>query len=147
MGKQTQSHSPDAQSRDMVAVLAAGGTPQSVIARALKISEPTLRKHYREELDEGTEIANAQVVQTLFRMATSGQEPAATFFWLKTRAGWRETNKVELSGGLTVTPGLPDDKLLEEAAAIVERRKRSAEIASRACSARLPGVSRQDDPS
>jgi hypothetical protein len=31
-------------------------------------------------------------------MAISGQHPAATFFWLKTRAGWRETDRLEHTG-------------------------------------------------
>jgi hypothetical protein len=34
--------------------------------------------------------ANAQVAQSLYQQATSGKKTAATIFWLKTRAGWRE---------------------------------------------------------
>jgi hypothetical protein len=57
------------------------------------ISVPTLEKYYREELDTGLDIANAKVAETLFEMATSGKVPSATYFWLKTRAKWRETDK------------------------------------------------------
>ena len=31
-------------------------------------------------------------------MATSGTVPAATFFWLKSRAGWREVTRQEHTG-------------------------------------------------
>jgi hypothetical protein len=53
-------------------------------------SPKTLRKHFRHELDTGHAEANAQVAQTLYRMAVSGVHPAATMFWLKTQARWRE---------------------------------------------------------
>jgi hypothetical protein len=49
-------------------------------------------------LDIGAAKATAAVAQTLFKMASSGQCPAATIFWMKTRAGWRETNVVMHSG-------------------------------------------------
>jgi hypothetical protein len=140
----TGGHEPDEESREAVAVLAAAGTPQAVIARLLKVSEPTLRKHYRKELDDGLAIANAQVAQTLFRMARSGRVPAATFFWLKTRAGWRETDNLELSGTVAVAPVLSDDRLLEEASAIVERRKRNLDLVRPVGGSGLPELSGPD---
>jgi hypothetical protein len=77
--------------RRLVKSLAAMGTKQEDIARILGIRSPkTLRKHYRQELDRGALEANHNVAQTLYKMATSGQRPAATIFWLKTRAGWRD---------------------------------------------------------
>jgi hypothetical protein len=42
--------------------------------------------------------ANAEAAEVCFRMATTGTVPAATFFWLKTPAGWREVNRQEQTG-------------------------------------------------
>jgi len=76
-----------------------------------------LAKHYRTELDHGKAIATSVVVETLFRMAASGRVPAATFFWLKTQAGWRETDRVEHDHRHTGTVGhvpVPLDRLSQE---------------------------------
>jgi|GEM_PF-1095190 len=50
----------------------------------------TLKKYADEYLQRGRAKAKAQVMQTAYKMATSGKTPAMTMFWLKTRAGWRE---------------------------------------------------------
>ena len=62
-----------------VEALVIAGVPQSRIARVLKISEPTLRKHYREELDISKAKANAIVSQALFK--------SAKYFGLKHKQG------------------------------------------------------------
>lgn len=52
------------------------------------------------ELGVGKARANAQVVNSLFRMATSGGNVAAAIFWMKAQAGWRETPlQTPLDGG------------------------------------------------
>jgi hypothetical protein len=56
-----------------------------------------LRLAFRDELDKAAIEANAKVAQTCYQMAISGQHPAATFFWLKTRAGWREIDRREIT--------------------------------------------------
>jgi hypothetical protein len=82
---------PTDEQRRMVKTLAAIGTKQSEIAPVVGVrSEKTLRKYFRRELDRGELEANGKVAQTLFHMATSGKNVAATVFWLKCRAGWRE---------------------------------------------------------
>ena len=43
-------HVPTKVDRDTVSVMVAGGIGQADIARARGVSEPTLRKHYKEEL-------------------------------------------------------------------------------------------------
>jgi len=60
-------------------------------------SPKTLRKHFREEIDRGAIEATAQVVQTLYQMATSGKHPAATIHWLNTQARWLDGYSVETS--------------------------------------------------
>src|SRR3954468_4163394 len=77
--------------RTKVRALAGFGVPHEEIARMVGIRSPkTLRKYFRDELAAGSTEANAMVAQTLYQMATSGQHPAATMFWMKTRARWSE---------------------------------------------------------
>jgi hypothetical protein len=82
---------PSKEQRDIVKSMAAMGIPQEDIGRKIGIRSPkTLRKHFREELGLGATEANYKVAKTLFEMATSGECPAATIFWAKTRNGFRE---------------------------------------------------------
>ena len=81
--------------------MAAYGVPEDEIARSMGehgIDPKTLRKHFRRELDIGATKANSNVAQTAYQMATSGKCPAATIFWLKCRAGWKEINVLQHSG-------------------------------------------------
>lgn len=78
--------------------MASYGVPQEDIGRVIGVSHVTVRKYYRNELDTSVARANAKVAETCYAMATSGKVPAATFFWLKTRAGWRETDRLEHIG-------------------------------------------------
>lgn len=99
---------PDEKQRLTVSVMAACGMPHAEIARqiinpdtGLPISEPTLRSAFREDLDVGKERANALVAQSLFKKATQGTGAGAVtaaIFWLKTQAGWKEQQQVELTG-------------------------------------------------
>ena len=92
------------EKRSKVRALAGYGTKHEEIARMVGIRSPkTLRKHFRQELDIGHAEANAQVAQTLFKMATSGLCPPATMFWLKTRARWREKSQQEALAAVAPT--------------------------------------------
>ena len=82
-------HQPTTGQRRQVNAMAACGIPQLDIARTIGISDRTLRKHYRDELDLGHVKATAQVAGFLFNAAKSGNV-TAQIFWLKTRAGWSE---------------------------------------------------------
>jgi hypothetical protein len=73
------------------------GVPQEDIATFLDIDPKTLRKHFRLELDHGSIEATAKVAQSLFRMATEGNNVAAAIFWMKARAGWRERHEVRVA--------------------------------------------------
>lgn len=103
---------PTDDQRRTVRAMAGYGVPHDDIAVVVKCSPPTLRKRFRQELDVATIEANARVAQTLYQQATTPGNIAATIFWLKARAGWREKH-VENDGedkGLTVIikGGLPD---------------------------------------
>ena len=92
IGRGRPLHQPTDETRAEVKKLASCGAGQSLVARVLKVSEPTLRKHHRAELDEASEWANATVARSLFDKAL-GNGPGsivAAIFWLKTRAGWKE---------------------------------------------------------
>ena len=82
---------PTDEQRRQVKSMAAFGIKHEDIARFIGIKSPkTLRKHFRQALDLGSIEANASVAQALFKMATSGDHPSSTIFWLKSRAHWRE---------------------------------------------------------
>jgi uncharacterized protein YjcR len=95
---QGKEHIPDDNTRLLVKTLAAVGTRYVDIAHKLGINDETLRKHYRQDLEDGRIDANSQVASTLFQKAKQGNMTAA-IFWLKTRANWKETNVTEFSGG------------------------------------------------
>lgn len=88
---------PTAEQRELVKELAGLGTRHEDIARIIKIAEDTLRKRFGDELEEGRVEANAKVANALFRSALSGV-PSSMFFWMKTRARWREVHSVEHTG-------------------------------------------------
>jgi hypothetical protein len=94
------SHRPDEDMRRQVEALAGYGVREDEIAEFIGIDPKTLRKHYRSELRRGHTKANAKVAENLYRRATGESREAVTaaIFWLKTRAGWRETFAHELSG-------------------------------------------------
>ena len=100
-----RAHIPDPTSRRQVEAMAGYGVPEADIAGVIGVDPKTLRKHYRGELKHGHVKANAKVAENLFRKATGeGREAViAAIFWLKTRAGWRETSVHEI-GGLNSRP-------------------------------------------
>ena len=85
--------------------MSACGIIEANIAQVLGIDPKTLRKHFREELDNAAIKANAKVAATLFAAATSGRDLAATIFWMKVRLRWQEVSRQEISG--------PDGKPME----------------------------------
>ena len=89
---------PTDEQRRVVLAMAGYGVPHDDIALVMRCSPPTLRKWFRHELDVATIEANARVAQTLYQQATKPGNIAASIFWLKARAGWREKQAVEVSG-------------------------------------------------
>jgi hypothetical protein len=89
---------PTDEQRRTVKAMSGFGVPQPDIAVHLGIDPKTLRKHFREELDRGSIEATTKVAQSLFNMATQGNNVAAAIFWMKARAGWREKTQLELAG-------------------------------------------------
>src|SRR5487761_2536839 len=93
-GEQGQAaHIPTPATRAKVEAYAACGTTHPEICNLIGISDNTLQKYYRTELDIARPKAVANVAMSLYRKATGEgpQSVAAAIFWLKTRAGWKET--------------------------------------------------------
>ena len=108
---------PSDEQRRMVRALSGYGVPQDDIAIHIGIDAKTLRKHFRSELDRGSIEATAKVAQSLFNMATQGNNVAAAIFWMKARAGWREKHDVQHSGDIgiiQVITGVPRNSDLPE---------------------------------
>lgn len=94
------SHRPDEASRRQVEALAGYGVREDEIAEFIGIDPKTLRKHYGRELRRGHIKANASVAENLYRRATGDGREAITaaIFWIKTRAGWKESLTHVVSG-------------------------------------------------
>ena len=95
-------YEPDEYTRNQVTLMAGIGLKHDDIAAIIGISDETLRKYYRAELDIGMAKLNAQVANNLFKIATSPDKKgnvAAAIFWMKTRARWRETIDISNEDG------------------------------------------------
>lgn len=93
-----------AQARAQVLDLMAVGVRQCDIAKLMQppMDPATLRKHFRHELALGRQRQMAVVAAVAFRLAVSGDDPAMTRFWLRTRGGWRDGAGDARSGGAVI---------------------------------------------
>jgi hypothetical protein len=102
---------PTAQDRTYVARAVAYGMPLEIVRQIIvnpetgnAVSEMTFRRAFREEIRNGLAQTVHAVATSLVRQAVRGNVVAQIFF-LKARAGWKETNIVEQwVGGV---PGRP----------------------------------------
>ena len=92
--------------REIVSILAAEGIPQRSICRFVKregkpgkgfepISLATLKRHFREELKIGREVADATIVHKNYELMIAGN-PQVTMFLAKARLGWKEVTEVHM---------------------------------------------------
>lgn len=86
-------HEPTEITRAEVAALVSFGVKRDEIASHLGVSEDTLIRYYKNELDNSLVRANAKVAAKLFRKATDDNDLSAQIFWLKTRGRWRTTDE------------------------------------------------------
>jgi hypothetical protein len=133
---------PTDEQRRTVKAMSGFGVPQPDIAIHLGVDPKTLRKHFREELDRGAIEATTKVAQSLFNMATQGNNVAAGIFWMKARAGWRETVKTENEHYDRDLQSATADELARELDEIRRRKRTSAREGAVAAGvpAKLPGV-------
>lgn len=112
-------HVPTAEQRKIVETHAACGTPHWLIALELQITEPTLYKYYRQELDTGLLRVNARIASLIAKQALGGCK-TSQIAWMKSRGGWAEKNALILTGPgggaveLAAVPRNPDLKKLSD---------------------------------
>jgi hypothetical protein len=88
-------HSKDLTDKELdeIETMAGLGLRFEDIAAVKGMSDDTLKKYAADRLQRGRAKAKTQVMQTAYKMAVSGKQPAMTMFWLKTRACWRENQQ------------------------------------------------------
>jgi hypothetical protein len=101
-------HEPTPELRQIVQLHATIGTRQDDIATIVGVDPKTLRLHYREELDLASAKANAAIGGALFNKAKGG-DTTAMIFWMKTRAGWKETSTLEHTGEMVLNVTIGGD--------------------------------------
>jgi hypothetical protein len=90
---------PSSKDREVVRMMTAVGVDQEQICCFFKITQKTLRKHCRDEIDGGVVEANLAVGRSMHQMAL--RAPYATRFqaaryWLACRGGWRDGDRVTI---------------------------------------------------
>lgn len=96
-------HEPTPETRRLVKAMSSVGVPHTLIASKVGsgIDDVTLRKHYREEIDQGRAEACAKIGKKLFDRAMAG-DTSALIWWTKAQMGWKETQVVEPATGKEV---------------------------------------------
>lgn len=89
---------PSVQQSREVSVMSALGLEPQEIALVLNIDEKILKRYYKRELGVSGKISNMVVARKALEMAASGRFPDMTKFWLKSRAKWKETSGLEITG-------------------------------------------------
>src|SRR5690625_4362738 len=87
-------HEATRATRELVHLHTMVGTTQEALASIIGIDPKTLRKHYRDELDESKSRANAAIGGALSKKAGSGDTDAMVC-WMKAQARWREAQAIE----------------------------------------------------
>lgn len=95
--------------RMMVKNMCRIGMPHERISQIVGMAPKTLRSHFREELDYGSDLATSQVSATLFELATGGNV-AACIFWMKARAGWSEKLAIVDGEGDNILPVTAEER-------------------------------------
>jgi hypothetical protein len=89
---------PGPEQADQVEKMAALGMSPRDIGAILRIETKLVEKYYKYELETASNRINGAVAKVALQMALSGAQPDMTKFWLKTRAGWKETVVKEVTG-------------------------------------------------
>lgn len=112
-------YEPSPEDRIRVETYVACGTPLPSIARILGIGASTLRNRFKDEIELGSDKANAAVANALFRNATNRGERGAPgnvppnvqvqaqVAWLKMRAGWSDKSDSAARVNVNVLGGGP----------------------------------------
>ena len=91
-------HKPTEATRRQVMQFSAMGLTKRQIAKLLAIGEGSMYKYYRNELETAESQALFNVATNLYNIATdptNKSSAVAAMFWMKTRGGWREKNRLD----------------------------------------------------
>lgn len=94
MAKRVKRDWEDPEIIRQVETMAGLGLRTEDIAAVVGVGKRTIERRLLEAVQRGRSRATAQVAQTAFRMAVSGETPAMTMFWLKCQGRWREKHEV-----------------------------------------------------
>lgn len=95
------SHQRTEDLAERISTLVGYGIDHDTIAKLCGISDETMRKYYRDELDTGKAALVEKIAGSLKKSALAGDVQAQKFF-LSSRAGWAEKTQTEHSGTLNV---------------------------------------------
>lgn len=84
---------PTAEQRITVKAMIAGGAQHWVVARYLEISEDTLTRHFKVELDHGKLLVDGEIGGSIVQEALKGDADMRKFY-MRTRGGWSEKHKI-----------------------------------------------------
>lgn len=86
---------PTKEQREQVFKMAKVGLNRDLIATILEVTEPTLIKHCKKELEAGSARGKNELIEIAHQRAKKSD--SVLIFLLKTRLGWKETQATEVS--------------------------------------------------
>lgn len=145
---------PTEEQRRSVRTMSGYGVNQDDIAMVLAIDPKTLRKYFRQELDEGLATGNVKIGQSLFEMGVGRPaqydeegrmlreelkpDKSAAIFLGKARLGLRDTQRIEHTGqvnhgqAIDIDLSVLDDEELATFMRLYEKARRLAREAEAA---------------
>lgn len=117
------SYTPNDEHRELVSGMVLAGVPIATIATILKVSNKTLYKYYRAEIEDLQSQKRARLAAKAWSMATEGDNHGMTIFMCKTQLGWREKEHVIHEGELRTSVNLISDGQPLRGAVAAERGK------------------------
>lgn len=95
---------PNDKDRKIVVLGSACGLTRKQLAEHVGVSEDTISKYYRDELENGRDKVTMQIASNLVGIATQSRDlkaaNTAAIFWLKTRAGFSEKGPATAEVGI-----------------------------------------------
>ena len=130
---------PTGEQREMVKLMSAIGIPERKMVHAIinpetkkGITPVSLRKHFREELDQGLVQADIKAGANLLKLTETSA--AAAIFWAKCRLQWRERVSVDFAvptePGVSVEASVEKQAILDVARRIAFTLSMGADIAT-----------------
>ncbi len=111
---------PTDDDRYKVAYLCGLGLTPDAIAAMFRVPEKVFKEKHALDLEVGRGMAIWKLSESVYSRAFDSD--ALAQFWMKTQAGWKETQKTEISGNLaTQAVDTPPQETYEQ---WVERKKR-----------------------